>query len=218
MRWMGPWEEIREDSKKFKKYCVLDTIREDDLLNKFDSTIPEKVVLWSFVTNPRGILFPIEEDTFGFQNTAYITWWQQRAQELWQIFSSKFNEIIPIVSLHEAAEAGLYEDDALPEQFPGGSEGVGQHFIDYPVGDFEKRNYGGWKWFGLIVEGDQWEQRWEQHRKPKMSSKEKLKHEAAPKYYKPWKFSGNKLKESDGKALYAKPHGVHFISRRYHFP
>lgn len=220
IQWLGPWEDIKDDQAKFEKMCVLSAKPDKKAAKNFSSAKPDKLVLFSFITNPRGLLMPIGEDVWGYHNTTYLTWWQITAQQMWSIVNQKLSAAIcPIVPLKEAADAGLYGDDSLPEQFPGTLQAPGFNFIDYPQGGFDVRDYGGWKWFGLVVDEDKWDKTWSQESMPDMGMKEKIKHKAAPKYYKSYFIKGNVLVESDkSNALYATPKGVRIVNRRYCWP
>jgi hypothetical protein len=216
IQWLGPWESIKDDPGKLDKMCVLWTKSNKKALKNFSGTKPDKVVLTSFITNPRGVLFPIGANEWGYGNLEYLTWWQETAQAMWDVVKPEIETVCPVVPLTEAAATGLYSEEGLQEQ-KGGMAGYGEAFHDYPFGTFNQRDWGGWKWFGLVI-GD-WDQSWDVEQMPKMGAKEKIAHKAKPKYYKSYSIQGNQLVESKkSEAVYAKPRAANVLHRRYSMP
>ncbi|MHA1148273.1 MAG: hypothetical protein ACTSR8_08505 [Promethearchaeota archaeon] len=218
IQWMGPWESVIGDDEEFKKTVSLKSIIDKKALKSFKTTIPEKLALYTFITNPKGVLFPIGKELWGYDNEKYLNWWQITAQTIWEMIKEKFKEnMCEIADLKQAADFGLYSDDSLPEQFPGPNKGAGYWFAPCRAGSFEDRETGGWRWFGLIV--DEWDGSWERTEMPKMDSRQQAKHDIRPKYYKSYVMKGNSLVENKkSTAYYARPANVRMINRRMYWP
>jgi len=79
---------------------------------------------------------------------------------------------------------------------------------------------GGWKWFSLIIDPENWGKEWRIRHKPeKMSIKEEKIEKIAPMYYEPYIYvKGKWTKEKKRNALYGRPSGCKFIPRRYNIP
>lgn len=220
IKWMGPWEDLRENDAKFQKMCLISSRKDNKALKSFNSTKPDKVALFSCITNPRGFIFPIGKDEWGYQNTEYLNWWQRTAQAMWNELKSIYEaRICTIVDLQESDAAGLYDDNSLPEQFPGKVKGSGQWFGPVSVGDFEQRGFGGWRWFGLLT-SENWDGSWQIDAKPAMDTKNEVRHSVAPKYYTSYHYNrkGNFVEDSKSPAVYAVPKGVKYIKRRMYWP
>ena len=216
--WLGPYENIRENPNKLAKYCTLQSKVNDKIIKEAGK--PNKVVLWNFISNIRDNIIIIgnnDPPSMGYDNYEFMTLFQQNIQNIWKIFEPKFNEIIPIVSLSDAKNAGLYNRNCLREQFPSSSVG---NAPQYKTGSFDKRQIGGWKWFSLILDEENWNNQWDLEKIPeKLSIKDETLERTAPKFctsniYSKGKWSENKK----GEAYYGKPANCNVIPRRYSVP
>jgi len=217
-KWLGPYVELRENPQKFKKKCILDKSLDKKVLKQFSQRKPDKLFLYSFVTNPRGLLFPVGDEFFGYQNLSYMNYWQHASTDLWEIMNEKINKVVPFIPIEEAAKTGIYSKSGLQEQ-RGGVVPTGVPFHDYNFGKLEERDWGGWKWFGLVVDIDKWDNTWAIFKKPDMTKKQKIAHRARPKFYKPYKLVKNNLEKMKKEfALYATPKDIDTVNPRYSFP
>jgi len=216
--WLGPYEEIREKPEKFAKFCTLQSKANSKIVKEAGK--PDNIALWNFIGNIRdNIIFvgDIKSPSMSYQNIRFMTLFQQNLQNLWRIFEPKFNELIQIVPLMNAKKAGLYDRDSLREQFPSSSSG---NAPGYKKGSFNKRQTGGWKWFSLILDEENWDNKWDLEKIPDtLTIKEETVEATAPKYYKPYIYSKGKwLENKKGEAYYGKPANCNVIPRRYCVP
>ncbi|MHA1253583.1 MAG: hypothetical protein ACTSRP_26650 [Candidatus Helarchaeota archaeon] len=219
IKWLGTWEDLRDNNDLFQNLCLKDVVKKSKILKTFSDKTPTKIVLWNFIINPRGVLFPVKSNLIGFQNLNYMNWWQKTTQEAFNIFLDKFNEFLPIIPIEKAMSEGLYSNNSLPEQFPGEKNGPGQYIHDYPEGDFEKRQYGGWRWFSPIIDQENWKKEWDLISMPKMDTKALAIHNIAPKYYPAYIYKDGSLKLYKKDTLYyAKPKNVSLINKRFYTP
>jgi len=216
--WLGPYENIREEPEKFAKYCKFQSKANEKIIKEAGK--PEKVVLWNFISNIRDTIIIVDHNkppSMGYDNYEFMTLFQKNIQNIWKIFEPKFNEIIPIVPISDAINAGLYNRNCLREQFPSSSIG---NAPGYKTGSFDTRQIGGWKWFGLILDEENWSNEWDLEKIPeKLSIRVESLENTAPKYYKSYIYSKGKWSENKkGEAYYGKPAGCNTIPRRYSIP
>lgn len=216
--WLGRYELIKDKEKKFSQNCSIKATINKKIVGEAGK--PDKVALWNFIGNPRDKIMIIgwqNPPLLGYENAEYMSFFQGLLQSMWSIFEPIFSRYLPIVSLSEANDFGLYEPDCLKEQFPGPSLG---NVPGYSGGSFKKRQIGGWRWFSLIIDGDNWRGDWHEEAIPeKMSLKDKIAEKMAPKYYNLYAFKKGKWQEKkNGKSLYKCPSGCSFIPRRYNVP
>ncbi|MFX0071669.1 MAG: hypothetical protein ACFFAO_11315 [Candidatus Hermodarchaeota archaeon] len=217
--WTGRYELIKDKEKKFSEACSIDAFINKKVLREADK--PDKVALWNFICNPRDNVMPIgwhaPPPKMGYENLEFLSFFQNLLQRMWVIFNPIFNRYLPIVPLKEAQESGLYDPDCLREQFPGSSRG---NAPGYPGGSFNKRQIGGWRWFSLILNDQNWKGDWYEESIPeKLNLKDRIREKLAPKYYDSYIFSKKKWqKQKEGKLLYKCPSGCSFIPRRYSVP
>ncbi|TFG26276.1 MAG: hypothetical protein EU532_10215 [Promethearchaeota archaeon] len=216
--WLGRYELIKDNPKKFSEKCSMDGYFNKKLIAEAGK--PDKLALWNFICNPRDNLMKIgwhNPPIMGYENEEYMLFFQRLCQKMWTIFEPIFSRYLPIVSLSEAIKYDLYGAGCLREQFPGPSFG---NAPGYPRGSFKKRQIGGWRWFSLILQDENWNGEW--HKElipPKLLLKERIAEKLAPKYYNSYVFKKDKWKENkNGRAIYKCPSGCHFIPRRYSFP
>lgn len=216
--WLGRYELIMDNVKKFAEHCSI----ESNVNKKFiqEAGKPDKLALWNFICNPRDKLMKIgwhNPPIMGYDNEDYLNFFQRLCQRMWIIFEPIFNRYIPIVPLSEANEYDLYGIKCLREQFPGPSFG---NAPGYPEGAFNKRQIGGWRWFSLITDDENWNGDWyKQFISQKLNLKEKIAERLAPKYYNSYILSKGKWREKkNGRAIYKCPSGCNFIPRRYSLP
>ncbi len=105
----------------------------------------------------------------------------------------------------------------MREQFPSPSIG---NAPGYKTGSFDNRQIGGWKWFNLILDEENWLNQWDLEKIPeKLSIKDETLERTAPKFYKPYIYSKGKWSENNkGEAYYGKPANCNVIPRRYSIP
>lgn len=216
--WLGRYELIKDNEKKFSEACSIESSVNKKLIKEVDK--PDKVALWNFICNPRDDVMPLgwhNPQIMGYDNMEYLSFFQELLQSMWELFEPIFNNYIPVVPLSEAKRAGLYDTDCLREQFPGPSRG---NAPGYPKGSFKKRQTGGWRWFGLILDGNNWNGEWHEEKSPeKMILKDRIREKLAPKYYNSHVFNKGKWQEKkNGALLYRCPVGCDIIPRRYSAP
>ena len=216
--WLGRYELIKDKLKKFSEKCTIDATFNKKIIGEAGK--PDKVALWNFICNPRDKLMIIgwhNPRILGYENAEYMLFFQGLLQRMWTIFEPIFNNYLPIISLSDAKNFGLYETDCLKEQFPGSSRG---NAPGYPGGSFNKRQNGGWRWFSLILDDNDWNGDWHEEAIPeKMILKDRIAEKLAPKYYHSYTFiKGKWQKKKNGKVLYKCPSGCNFIPRRYSVP
>lgn len=216
--WLGRYELIRDKPKKFSQNCSIEASTNKKIAVKAGK--PDKVALWNFICNPRDKLMIIgwhNPPIIGYENTEYLSFFQGLLQRMWTIFEPIFNRYLPISSLSEAKDYGLYEPECLKEQFPGPTHG---NAPGYPGGSFKKRQIGGWRWFNLIMDDDNWNGEWYEEAIPeKMILKDRIAEKLAPKYYNSYMYTKGKWKEKqNGKTIYKCPTCCSFIPRRYNIP
>lgn len=216
--WLGRYELIKDNEKKFSQHCSIEASINKKIVGEAGK--PDKVALWNFICNPRDNIMIIgwyDPPILGYENTEYMTFFQGLLQTMWRIFEPIFNRYLPIVSLPEANAHGLYKSDCLKEQFPGPSLG---NAPGYSGGSFKKRQIGGWRWFSLIIDDDNWQGDWHKENiSEKMSLKDDIAEKTAPKFYNSYIFKKGKWREvKNGTMLYKCPSGCSFIPRRYSVP
>lgn len=216
--WLGPYEDLKDVPKKFNKMCAL-KVKVDKKVAK-DAGKPNNAVLWNFIGNFRDNIIAVGNKyppVMGYDNSAYMTVFQNLLQSMWKIFFSKFNDVVPIGPLTETRSAGLYDRSCLREQFPSNTRG---NAPEYKGGSFEQRQIGGWKWISLILDEENWMSEWKVEKIPKnMTIKDDKMEKIATKYYNSYIRPKNKWSEDvKSVALYGKPHGVKTIPRRYSIP
>ncbi len=216
--WLGPYEIIKDDPELFSKLCSIEVSKNKKISKQAGK--PSFIALWNFIFNPRDKILPVDEystPTIGYDNYEYMSLFQRLLQRMWRIFEPKFNEIIPIIPLHQAINAGLYEEDSLREQFPGPNSG---NAPGYKGGSFNQRQIGGWRWFSLILDEENWQNKWSKEEIPeRITLTEKIKEKITPKFYRTYFFQKGKWKENkDEIPVYAKPLGCKIIPRRYCIP
>ena len=216
--WLGRYELIKDNPKKFSEHCSIDANFNKKII--VEAGKPDKLALWNFICNPRDNLMVIgwqNPPIMGYENAEYMSFFQQLCQRMWMIFEPIFSRYFPIISLSEANKYDLYGVGCLREQFPGPSFG---NAPGHPGGSFKKRQIGGWRWFSLIIDDSNWNGKWHEEVIPiKMSLKEKIAENLAPKYYNPYIFTKGKWREKkNGSAIYKCPVGCNFMPRRYSMP
>jgi len=216
--WIGPYEIIKDNPEKFAKFCT-SKVRANKRIAK---TVPKpkKVVLWNFIGNFRDNVIPVGEGNppiMGYNNLEYMNLFQGILQEFWKLFEPEFSRILSIVPLSQANNVGLYDPKALKEQFPGSGNG---NAPGYRGGSFNQRQIGGWRWFSLILDYNNWYGEWDIRQKPeKMNIKEEKIEKIAPMYNHPYIYSKGKwVKDKKSPALYGRPSGCKFLPRRYNIP
>ena len=216
--WIGPYEIIKDNQEKIVKSCTF-KVRANKRIAK---TVPKpkKVVLWNFIGNFHDNVIPVGESKppiMGYNNLEYLNLFQDLLQELWKAFEPEFNRILPIVPLSRANDVGLYDSEVLKEQFPGSGNG---NAPGYRGGSFNQRQIGGWRWFSLILDYNNWYGEWDIREKPeKLSIKEEKIEKIAPMYYHPYVYlKGKWVKDKKSPALYGSPSGCKFLPRRYSIP
>jgi hypothetical protein len=216
--WLGRYELIKDKPQKFAESCVIETNFNKKLIKEAGK--PDKVALWNFICNPRDLIMIIgwnNPPIIGYDNNDYMSFFQRLTQIMWKNFEPKFNEFLPIIPLFEAKQSGLYDSDCLREQFPGAFSGCAP---GYPTGSFKKRQIGGWRWFSLILDEENWKGEWhEEFLTEKLVLKDKIKENKTPKYYKSFTYlKGKWVQNKNGKAVYKYPNGCNYIPRRYSVP
>ena len=216
--WLGPFETIKDNFTKFAKLCTLESSVNKKIVK--ESGKPDKVAVWNFIENLRDNIIGIggyRTILIGYENHEFLTLFQQLNQHLWKIFYTKFKTTIPIVPLSEGTNAGLYDRNCLREQFPGPSNG---NAPGYQVGSFDNSQIGGWKWFSLILDEENWKKEWDLEYIPeKMDIKENQLEKIAPKYYKNYRYLKGKWKEEkNSRWIYGRPSGCKTIPRRFSVP
>ncbi len=216
--WLGRYELIRDKEKKFSQHCSIEATVNKKIVR--EASKPDKVALWNFICNPRDNIMILgwhKPPLLGYDNPDYMSFFQGMAQRMWAIFEPIFSRYLPIVSISDANDFGLYKADCLKEQFPGPSLG---NAPGYSGGSFKKRQIGGWRWFSLIIDEDNWQGEWHEETMPeKLNLKEKIAERLAPKFYNSYVFKKNKWRaKKNGPWQYKCPSGCSFIPRRYSVP
>ncbi|MBD3255194.1 MAG: hypothetical protein GF383_08885 [Candidatus Lokiarchaeota archaeon] len=219
LSWLGPYGKAKKIPKEITKLCYIESSLNKKVLK--DAITPETLALWNFIGNPRGNLIPIgykNQLFIGYQNFEYMRWFQDIVQKMWKKFNFRFQSALPIVPLNRALEAGLYDEECLNEQFPGPKTGNAPGYKD---GSFKKRQIGGWRWFSLIVDDENWTgESWIiEKEQEKLELKEQIKEKVAPKFYMPIKYvKGKWTEDKEGIGSYVKPAECTTIPRRYSVP
>ncbi len=215
---LGPYEIIKDDPELFSKLCTIEVNKNKKVSKQAGK--PSFTALWSFILNPRDNILPVDEystPTIGYNNYEFMSIFQMLNQRMWRIFEPKFNEFISIIPIYQAIKAGLYEEDLLREQFPGPNSG---NAPGYKGGSFNHRQIGGWRWFSLILDEENWENRWIKEEIPeRMTLTKNIKEKITPKFYRTNFFKDGKWKENRHEIpVYVSPLGCKIIPRRYCIP